>query len=78
MNWSVSEMCAALRVTRQGYYAWKSRPPSAHAMRDEELAEPISQARAEVRNIYGAPKTFMRLRALGVRTSRRRVARIMR
>lgn len=60
-------MCAALKVTRQGHCAWKSRPPSAHAMRDEELAELISQARAEVRNIYGAPKTFMRLRALGMR-----------
>ena len=71
-------MCAARKVTRQGCYAWKSRPPSAHAMRDEELAELISQARARVRNIYGAPKTFMRLRALGVRTSRKRVARIMR
>ena len=78
MNWPVSEMCAALRVTEQGYCAWKSRPPSAHVMRDEELAELISQVRAEVRNIYGAPKTFMRLRALGVRTSRKRVARIMR
>lgn len=78
MNWPVSEMCAALKVTRQGYYAWKSRPPSAHAMLDEELADMISQVRARVRNIYGAPKTFMRLRALGVRTSRKRVARIMR
>lgn len=74
----MSEMCAALKVTRQGYYAWKSRPPSAHAMRDADLAELISQVRAKVRNIYGASKTFMRLRALGVRTSRRRVARIMR
>lgn len=71
-------MCAALKVTRQGYYAWKSRPPSAHAMRDAELAELISQVRTEVRNIYGTPKAFMRLRALGVRTSRKRVARIMR
>ena len=78
MNWPVSEMCAALKATRQGYYAWKSRPPSAHALRNEELAELISQARAEVRNIYGAPKTFMRLRALGARTSRKCVARIMR
>lgn len=74
----MSEMCAALKVTRQGYYAWKSRPPSAHAMRDAELAELISRVREKVRNIYGAPKTFMRLRALGVRTSRKRVARIMR
>lgn len=78
MNWPVSEMCAALKVTRRGYCAWKLRPSSAHAMRGEELAALISQVRAEVRNIYGAPKTFMRLRALGVRTSRKRVARIIR
>ena len=65
MNWPVSEMCAALKVTRQGYCAWKSRPPSAHAMRDGELVEPMSRVGAEVRNIYGAPKAFMRLRALG-------------
>ena len=71
-------MCAALKVARQGCYSWKSRLPSAHAVRDAELAELISQVRSKVRNIYGAPKTFMRLRALGVRTSRKRVARIMR
>ena len=47
-------------------------------MRDAELAELISQVREKARNIYGAPKTFMRLRALGVRTSRKRAARIMR
>lgn len=71
-------MRSALGVTRQGYYAWKSRPPSAHARRDEELAEMISQARSEVRGIYGAPKVFLKLRRAGVRTSRKRVARIMR
>ena len=47
-------------------------------MRDEELAVATSQVRNEVRGIYGAPKTFERLRALGVRTSRKRMARIMR
>ena len=76
--WPVSEMCAALKVTRQGHCAWKRRPPSAHAMRDEELAAMISQVRAEVRDIYGAPKVFLKLRRSGVRTSRKRVARIMR
>ena len=29
----MSEMCAALKVTRQGYYARESRPPSACAKR---------------------------------------------
>ena len=54
------------------------RPTSVHDARDAELAALISQVRGDVRNIYGATKTFMRLRALGVRTSRKRVARIMR
>ena len=71
-------MCAALKAARQGYYAWKRRPPSAHAMRDEELAELISWVRAEVRGIYGAPKAFFAPRRMGVRTSMKRVARIMR
>lgn len=77
-TWPVSDMCRALGVTRQGYYAWRDRPPSAHDLRDAELARLISQVRDEVRGIYGAPKVHMRLRALGVRTSRKRVARIMR
>lgn len=77
-NWPVSGMCAALKAARQGCYAWKSCPPSAHDLRDDELAVAISRVRDEVRGIYGAPKTFMRLRARGVRTSRKRVARIMR
>lgn len=73
----MSGMCAALKAARQSCYAWKSRPPSAHDLRDDELAVAISRVRDEVRGIYGAPKTFMRLRARGVRTSRKRVARIM-
>ena len=71
-------MCAAHKVTRQGYYAWTRRPPSAHAMRDEELAELIAQVRAEVRGIYGAPKAFFAPRRMGVRASMKRVARVMR
>lgn len=71
-------MCAALKVTRRGHHAWKRRPPSAHALRDGKLAELIAQVRAEVRDIYGTPKVFLKLRRMGVRTSRKRVARIMR
>lgn len=71
-------MCAALRVTRQGYHAWKKRPPSAHAKRDAELAGKISEIHSASRGIYGAPKVFAELRRAGERTSRKRVARIMR
>ena len=71
-------MCAALKVSRQGYYAWRRRPPSAHDLRDAELAAAISGIYAASRGIYGAPKVFAELRRSGVRTSRKRVARIMR
>ena len=34
--------------TSSGYCAWKLRPPSTRAMRDEELAVAISRVRDEV------------------------------
>lgn len=71
-------MCAALRVTRQGYHAWRKRPPSARDRRDAELAAKIAEVYEASRGIYGAPKVFAELRRAGVRTSRKRVARIMR
>lgn len=63
----VSEMCAALGATRRGHCARKGRPPSAHAMRDGELAGLITRGRSEVRGIYGAPKALFALRRMGVR-----------
>ena len=71
-------MCSALKVTRQGYYAWRSRGPSARDERDAELASRITEIHAASRGTYGAPKVFAELRRYGVRTSRKRVARIMR
>ena len=71
-------MCSALGVTRQGYYAWRKRPPSARERRDAELASMIAEVHEASRGVYGAPKVFAELRRRGERTSRKRVARIMR
>ena len=71
-------MCAALKVTRQGYHAWKRRPPSERARRDAELAAMIAGIHAASRGIYGSPKVFAELKRQGVATSRKRVARLMR
>lgn len=70
-------MCSALGVTRQGYYAWASREPSAHSERDAELAREIGAIYESSRRIYGSPKVHRMLARSGVRTSRKRVARIM-
>ena len=71
-------MCSALGVTRQGHYAWRSRGPSGRERRDAELASMIAEVHEASRGVYGAPKVFAELRRRGVRTSRKRVARIMR
>ncbi len=66
-------MCAALKVTRQGYSAWRKRPPSAHDLRDAELAAKISEIYGASRGSYGAPRVFAELKRAGERTSRKRV-----
>ena len=74
----MSAMCRALGVSRQGYYQWASRPESAHDARDRELEELIGEEYEASRGIYGSPKVHEMLRCRGGRTSRKRVARIMR
>ena len=70
----VAEMCRVLGVSRQGYYQWKRRGPSAHAVRDAELASEISRVWERSRRIYGSPKVFRQLAREGVSTSEKRVA----
>jgi putative transposase len=75
----VSLLCRVLGVTRQGYYAWIRRPPSARARADAELGERIAAIHDEVAGIYGAPRIHAELRlGHGIRVGRKRVARLMR
>lgn len=76
--WPVAEMCSALKVTGQGCYAWRRRPPGARDRRDAEPSAKISEMYAASRGVYGAPKVFAGLRRAGVRASRKRAARLMR
>ena len=71
-------LCRVLRVTRAGYYAWRSHQASVHDARDDELLASIRRIYADSRETYGAPRVLMMLRREGVHTSKRRVARLMR
>jgi putative transposase len=74
----VSAMCRALKVSKSGFYGWRDREPSARDRADAVLSEKIVGIHAESRETYGAPRVHFELRTLGVRCSRKRVARLMR
>ena len=75
---SVPALCRMLGVSRSGYYAWRSRPPSERARFDAVLSEKIETIHRNSRATYGAPRVHAELRALGIRCGRKRVARLMR
>jgi putative transposase len=76
---AVSLLCSVLKVTRQGYYAWKRRDPSARTLRDDELKAEILALYERSRDTYGAPRITARLRIdRGIRIGQKRAARLMR
>lgn len=75
----VSLLCRVLQVSRSGFYAWTSRPPSDRAMADTKLTDTILQIHTDSREIYGAPKIHAELADdHDIRVGRKRVARLMR
>jgi len=74
----VRALCRVLGVSRAGFYAWQERAPSSHAQADERLGLEVAAIHAESRQRYGSPRVHAELRGRGHRTSRKRVARLMR
>ncbi len=74
----VAALCRLLKVSRSGFYAWRSRARSARAVADEVLTEQIRTAFDENRRVYGAPRIHAELAEAGVRVGRKGVARLMR
>lgn len=71
-------MCRVMQVCRSGYYAFCRRPPSQRATAEARLRLHVRAAFTAARGRYGSPRVHAELRAQGIRTSRKRVARLMR
>ena len=71
-------MCSVLEVSRSGYYAWRDRPESERARKNEELLAKIKAAHKKSKKTYGSPRIHSQLLKDGVRCSRGRIARLMR
>jgi len=75
---SIEAVCEALDVSVSGYYAWRDRAPGGRHQADEQLGQAIRQIFQTSRQTYGSHRVYQALRQEGVRTSRKRVARLMR
>ena len=74
----VGMMCRVLKVSRSGYYAWRTRQPGQREHADQRLTERIREIHEESRETYGAPRIHRALRMENTRVGRKRVARLMR
>jgi transposase InsO family protein len=73
----LSLLCRVLEVSRSGYHAWRTRPPSARAQANQELLEAIRQLHAGPERAYGSPRVTFELKAQGHTCSENRIARLM-
>lgn len=76
--YSIAALCRAMRVSRSGYYAWRSRKPGPRAAENAELTTRIAHIFLKSRRTYGSPRVYTALREAGVRCGVHRVARLMR
>lgn len=74
---SVAALSRVLRVTRQGYHAWRQRERSARACGDDALRVEIRAIHAGSRGAYGCRRVRAVLRRQGQRVGKNRVARLM-
>ena len=70
-------LCRVLDVSRSGYHAWRTRPPSARQQANERLLDAIAQLHQGLERCYGSPRLTPELQALGHACSENRVARLM-
>src|SRR5258706_5805528 len=73
----IAGMCALLGVSRAGFYAWRQRPPSLHALEDRRLSVLVREAHERGRCFYGSPRVHFELAENGTHVSRKRVVRLM-
>jgi len=74
----IRKMATIFEVSVSGYYAWKTRKPSLHSQADSAIVQRIKIIQKRHKGRYGSPRMWKDLRDENVKTSRNRVARLMR
>lgn len=76
-RFGVEPICQLLPIAPSTYHAAKRRPPSARALRDEELKAAIARVHRDNFGVYGARKVWRQLGREGIAVARCTVERLM-
>lgn len=76
--WPTAWLCEALGVSRGGFYAWLTRPPSPRTRRDEAVGAKIRASFLQSDRTYGARRVWHDLLAEGAVCGLHRIERLMR
>ena len=77
-RFGLKSMCKVLRVSRSGYYKWKSRGSGLRAQRRELVKLKVKELYEHFEKRYGAPRLSRELNAEGIPCSHNYVASILR
>lgn len=76
--WPVAWLCEALDVSRSGFHAWLTRPPSTRTLEDESLLAVIRRSFLGSDRTYGARRVWHDVLAEGIMCGLHRIERLMR
>ena len=76
-DFSIEAMSQILNASRSGYYDWLNRVPSRRKLTDQDLFMEIESVYFEFHRRYGSDRIHKELRDRGIRTSRKRIERLM-
>jgi transposase InsO family protein len=76
-EYPLTVLCQVFAVSRSGYHAWCTRPPSVRQQANERLLADIRQLHQGPERCYGSPRLTVELQTLGHACSENRVARLM-
>ena len=76
--WPMGWMCGALGVSRGGFYAWLTRPPSQRSRSNEALADKVRASFIGSDRTYGARRVWRDVLAEGALCGLHRIERLMR
>jgi putative transposase len=76
--WPAAWLCGALGVSRGGFYAWLTRPPSARTRANEALSATVRSFFLQSDRTYGARRVWKDVLEAGVSCGLHRIERLMR